>query len=120
MSDLLVNNSMQAPAAQAAVAQAARPKAPAASRAAAPQAAPEAPSEPSVSPQDLGAAVAEALAEIAPRAGSLEFVVDDGSTIVRVVDRETKQLVRQIPSEEMVAIRRALERAEGILIRSKA
>jgi len=119
MSDLLVNNSMQAPVAQAAAAQAARPKVAAAARAM-PEPAPDAPAEPAASPQDRGAAVAEALAAIAPHAGSLEFVVDDGNTIVRVVDRETKQLVRQIPSEEMVAIRRALERAEGILIRSKA
>lgn len=116
MSDLLVHNSMQAPTAQAAATQAARPRVAAASRAM-PEPAPDAPA---ASPQDRGAAVAEALAAIAPRAGSLEFVVDDGTTIVRVVDRETKQLVRQIPSEEMVAIRRALERAEGILIRSKA
>ncbi len=64
--------------------------------------------------------IAETLAAVAPHAGALEFEVDQGHTIVRVVDRETKQLVRQIPSEEMVEIRRALERAQGILIRSKA
>lgn len=71
-------------------------------------------------PREIVRAVAETLAAVAPRAGALEFQVDQGETVVRVVDRETKQLVRQIPSEEMVAIRRAIDRVQGILIRSKA
>lgn len=114
MNELLVHHDLpQAPATPAV--QPARPRV-AARAAPADTPAPE----PAPSPKDLGAAVAEALAQIAPRAGALEFVVDQGRTVVRVLDRETKQLVRQIPSEEMVAIRRALERAEGLLIRSKA
>ncbi len=71
-------------------------------------------------PHEVVKAVAETLAAVAPRAGALEFQVDQGETVVRVVDRETKQLVRQIPSEEMIAIRRAIDRVQGILIRSKA
>ena len=71
-------------------------------------------------PREVSEAVAETLAAVAPHAGSLEFRVEHGEAIVRVVDRETRQLVRQIPSEEMVAIRRALDRVQGILIRSKA
>jgi len=39
------------------------------------------------------------------------FSVDDdtGRTIVRVVDRETDELIRQIPSEEVLNIARSLE-----------
>jgi flagellar protein FlaG len=45
---------------------------------------------------------------------------DSGEAIVRVVDKETNQVVRQIPGQEMLAIRRALDRLQGILIRVKA
>jgi len=70
--------------------------------------------------QDLKAVVAEVLEAIAPRSGVLEFQVDQGQTVVRVVDRETNQLIRQIPTVELLELRRALEQAAGALIRSKA
>jgi flagellar protein FlaG len=59
---------------------------------------------------------------VAPRAAELEFLMseDSGEAIVRVVDKETNQVVRQIPGQEMLAIRRALDRLQGILIRVKA
>jgi flagellar protein FlaG len=41
---------------------------------------------------------------------------DSGRTIVRVVDTETGQLIRQIPSEEALELRNALERIAGLLI----
>jgi flagellar protein FlaG len=68
------------------------------------------------------AAVADTIAALARRAGELEFLVDadNSRAIVRVVDKETKQVVRQIPAPEMMAIRRALDRVQGILIRAKA
>jgi flagellar protein FlaG len=52
----------------------------------------------------------------------LQFSVDEasGSNVVRVVDRSTKEVIRQIPSEEMLAIARALDRIQGLLIRQKA
>jgi flagellar protein FlaG len=72
------------------------------------------------------AAVAQAVASIQevlkPVAGSLEFNVDQtsGRTIVRVVDQETNQLIRQIPSEEMVELARVLERLAGLLLNDRA
>jgi flagellar protein FlaG len=39
---------------------------------------------------------------------------------VRVVDTETKQLIRQVPTEEMVAISHALDRMTGLLLAQKA
>src|SRR6185295_4702692 len=72
------------------------------------------------------AAVTQAIASVKevlkPVAGSLEFNVDQssGRTIVRVVDQETHQLIRQIPSEEMVELSRVLERLEGLLLNKRA
>ena len=57
-----------------------------------------------------------------PVSSGLEFSVDNrsGKTIVRVVDLETQQLVRQIPSKEIVEIARVLERLEGLLFKDQA
>jgi flagellar protein FlaG len=72
------------------------------------------------------AAVAKAVASVKealkPVGGGLEFNVDQssGRTIVRVVDLETQQVIRQIPSEEMVRLARVLERLEGLLLNSRA
>jgi flagellar protein FlaG len=52
----------------------------------------------------------------------LEFSVDAGSgrTVTRLVDKETNTVIRQIPSEEMLEIARALDHFQGLLIRLKA
>ena len=39
-----------------------------------------------------------------------------GKAIVRVVDTETGQIVRQIPTEEVLELRRAFDRLAGLLI----
>jgi flagellar protein FlaG len=39
-----------------------------------------------------------------------------GKAIVRVVDPETGQVVRQIPTEEVLELRRAFDRLAGLLI----
>ena len=53
---------------------------------------------------------------------SLQFSIDDetGKTIVKVMDAETKEVIKQIPSEEMVAISKALDQLKGLLIQQKA
>lgn len=55
-------------------------------------------------------------------ANNLSFSVDDdtGQTIVRVTDVQTGELIRQIPSEEMVALAKALDRMQGMLLRQQA
>ena len=52
----------------------------------------------------------------------LEFKVDSSSkrVVVRIVDSETGQVIRQIPTEEMLAIAQSLERVPGVLIEQKA
>lgn len=43
-----------------------------------------------------------------------------GTPIVRVIDTETGQIIRQIPTEEALDLRRALERIAGLLINRTA
>ena len=39
--------------------------------------------------------------------------------VVRIVDTQTKQTIRQIPSEEMLAISKSLDQLTGLLIQQK-
>lgn len=57
-----------------------------------------------------------------PVTNDITFSVDEdtGSTVVKVIDRETKDVIRQIPSEEILAIAKALDRLQGLLIRQTA
>ncbi|HMV19782.1 MAG: flagellar protein FlaG [Azonexus sp.] len=52
----------------------------------------------------------------------IQFTLDDetGVRVVKVVDRGTKDVIRQIPSEEILQIARALDKLQGLLIRQKA
>ena len=52
---------------------------------------------------------------------SLQFSVDDstGKTIVRITDAETGEMIRQIPSEELLAIARSLDKAQGMLLKQE-
>jgi flagellar protein FlaG len=52
----------------------------------------------------------------------LDFRVDEdtGKTVVRVVEKQTGTLIRQIPSEEMLEIAKALDRLQGLLVRNSA
>ncbi len=53
---------------------------------------------------------------------NLEFMIDEDSdrTIVKVVDQKTKEVLRQIPSEEVIELAKALDLSQGLLIRQKA
>ncbi len=62
----------------------------------------------------------EAAVEAVNRAMALngaqvQFTIDKdlGRTIVRVIDTETKKVLRQFPSEEMIAIARNIDRMRG-------
>ena len=57
-----------------------------------------------------------------PLARGLQFSVDvtTGKTIVKLVDKETNEVIRQMPSREMLAIARALDRVQGLLLRDQA
>lgn len=67
-------------------------------------------------------AVQEIRQVVAPLAQSLQFTIDEatGKILVRVVDAATQEVIRQIPSEEVLAIARALDRLQGLLFKGKA
>lgn len=52
----------------------------------------------------------------------LEFSVDPDSnrTIVKVIDKQTQEVLRQIPTEEALKIAKSLDQLTGLLIRQKA
>ena len=57
------------------------------------------------------------------RSQDLEFSVDNDNnrTIVKVIDQNTKEILRQIPSEEALEIAKSIDQAlQGLLIRQKA
>lgn len=87
--------------------------------AAAPEPAPQQQPE----PQQLQRAVESMKQMIEAKApNSLAFSIDDstGKTIVRITDAQTGEMIRQIPSEEMLEIAQALDRMQGLLLQQQA
>lgn len=72
-------------------------------------------------PAELANAVEEVQAAIAPVAQNLQFSIDQdiNRTIVKVVDSSTDEVIRQIPSEEIVAIAKAMDKLQGLLIKQE-
>jgi flagellar protein FlaG len=52
----------------------------------------------------------------------IQFSVDksSGDTVIRVVDSNSGETIRQIPSEEMLTIAHNLEHAQGLFVNTKA
>lgn len=52
----------------------------------------------------------------------LKFSVDQdsGDTVIKIVDRETDEVVRQIPSEEVMHLRKRLQEAVGVFFQDSA
>jgi flagellar protein FlaG len=73
-------------------------------------------------PEAVKEAVATANDAMKSIKSELEFSVDNatGKTIVRVVDGETGEVIRQMPSKEMIEIAKALDRLQGLLVRNSA
>lgn len=53
---------------------------------------------------------------------NLEFTVDEESqeNVVKVVDKNTGEVIRQMPSEETLRIANALDQLQGLIIKQKA
>lgn len=75
-----------------------------------------------VSEKELQEAVGRIKDFIEPINDSIQFSLDEdtGRTIVKVIDLQTKEVLRQIPSEEVLNIAKALDKLQGLLIRSTA
>ncbi|MBI3524226.1 MAG: flagellar protein FlaG [Betaproteobacteria bacterium] len=55
-------------------------------------------------------------------APELQFTVDhdSGRTLIKVTDPATNEVIRQIPSEEVLQINKGLDRFQGLLLNQKA
>lgn len=71
------------------------------------------------------AKVEEAVSQIArfvsQTQSEISFSVDkdSGIDVVKVIDSKTKDVIRQIPSEEVIAIAQALDKLQGLFVRDK-
>ncbi len=71
---------------------------------------------------ELGKAVEQMNQFVQSTASDIVFTVDkdSGTLVVKVVDRASKELIRQIPSEEALHIAKVLDKFQGLLLRDKA
>lgn len=72
--------------------------------------------------EKISKAVSEINKTIKSLSGDIEFSLEEHSNkvIVKVVDQQTKEVLRQIPSEEALEISKSLDRLQGLLIRQQA
>lgn len=70
---------------------------------------------PNTSQQELLAAVERAQKIIEPQVRDMSFSIHEktGQVIVRIIDRESKEVIRQIPGEEMLRIAENIEAMQG-------
>jgi flagellar protein FlaG len=79
-----------------------------------------------VSATELNDAVTALQKAMAPMAQDLQFSVDKdtGETVIKVTDKTTKEIVRQIPSKEALEMAKNLDevlhKSQGVLIQQKA
>lgn len=83
-----------------------------------------APDAPTIAPSkdDLTAAVNKLNEAMPPSAQSLEFEIDKDSkeVVVKIIDRTTREVVRQIPTEEALEMAKSIDKMQGLLIRQTA
>jgi flagellar protein FlaG len=79
------------------------------------------PSALAVTPEDLDRAIRELNDYVQSLRRTINFEIDEssGRTIVRVLNQQTGELIRQIPSEEALAIARHLDAVQGVIVRKK-
>jgi flagellar protein FlaG len=72
--------------------------------------------------RDLQAAVESANNAVRQMATNLQFETDQstGKVVVRVIDSETQKVLRQMPSEEMLALSQSVNGMRGMMIHLKA
>jgi flagellar protein FlaG len=59
---------------------------------------------------------------VAPTQSQISFSIDEdsGMRIVKILDTQSKEVIRQFPSEEAIALAQALDKIQGLLIKDKA
>lgn len=73
-------------------------------------------------PEEVKESVSKINQAIQSISRDLEFSVDEDTkmNVVKVVDIKTKDVIRQFPSEEVLAIAKALDKLQGLLLKDKA
>lgn len=73
-------------------------------------------------PEEVRESVDKINQAIQSLARNLQFSVDEDTkmNVVKVVDTDTKDVIRQFPSEEALAIAKALDKLQGLLFKEKA
>lgn len=74
------------------------------------------------SPSELQDAVERISNFVAQNNSDITFSIDSdtGRNLVKVIDRNSKEIIRQIPSVEVLAISKALDKLQGLLINQKS
>ncbi|MCP4323271.1 MAG: flagellar biosynthesis protein FlaG [Psychromonas sp.] len=74
-----------------------------------------------VTHEEVEVALVEVNAFVQSMQRNLSFTIDDqlGQEIISVTDAETKEVIRQIPSEELVVLRKKMDDVVGILFDTK-
>lgn len=72
--------------------------------------------------EELKAAVSSVREYVQPFNSNLEFSINDDTdqVVVKIIDTATKEVIRQIPSEEMLAIAEALDSLIGLFLKQTA
>lgn len=72
--------------------------------------------------QQLESAMKQLQDQVRSSAQNLQFSLDNetGKTVVRVTDAESGEVIRQIPSEELIAIAKSIDKMQGLLLRQEA
>ncbi|MDO8176906.1 MAG: flagellar protein FlaG [Undibacterium sp.] len=72
--------------------------------------------------EQLAKAVKDINSTIQALSQNLEFTIDNDSerVVVKIVDQQTKEVLRQIPTEEALEISKSLDRLQGLLIKQQA
>jgi flagellar protein FlaG len=81
-----------------------------------PVTAPSAPAAPSAA--ELKQAVSELQQKTRVTSPDLQFSIDEdtGQTVIKITDATTKEVIRQIPPEEVIRLNKELDRMQGLLL----
>jgi flagellar protein FlaG len=79
-------------------------------------------SAPEPSSEQVQQAVRKVTEAAQSKVSTLQFSIDKetGTTLVKIVDAETQDVIRQIPAEEILAIARSIDKVAGLLLKQKA
>ncbi|AGW94939.1 MULTISPECIES: flagellar protein FlaG [Cupriavidus] len=71
---------------------------------------------------EAGAAIGELVDALKTTSIALRFEIDDTThrVITKVIDRETGELIRQMPTEEVLRVARAIDKLQGLFVSQAA